>query len=248
MEFIIKPIKNNLNYGIAGYYLQPDGNFQIKKSFDSWMKYWNKIEKMNEAFYKIIGSKPRIKETPFVFGGNMIIPKEMFKKILFDPFVPRGEDIDYLLNARMFGFNFYLDNQLSIKHIPPPKSHPTWQRLREDIFRFIYEREKIQNQKSKPGMNLVLAEELDPYPGCFLKDDLEYKIKRSNELLSNDYLAQGNHEASREALKNIFLAKSEAIPTFDPFEKYCSLQKIWEELMNNLQSNSVKKNLLTIIN
>jgi hypothetical protein len=248
LEFIKKPIKGNLNYGVAGYYLQPDGDFQIKKSFVPWMKYWNKIEKMNEAFNKIIGSKPRIKETPFVFGGNMIIPKELFTKILFDPFVPRGEDIDYLLNAKMFGFNFYLDNQLSIKHIPPLKSHPTWQRLREDIFRFIYERMKIQNQKPKPGMNMVYPEELDPYPGCFLKNDLEYKIKHSNKLLSNEYLAQGDHEASKEALKNIFLAESKAIPTFDPFEKYCDLQKIWEKLLTYLQYNSEKEKLRAIVN
>ncbi len=46
----------------------------------------------------------------------------------------------------MYGFSFFLDNTLSIKHLPVPKSHPQWMRFREDIYRFVYQREKMTAQ------------------------------------------------------------------------------------------------------
>jgi len=110
---------------VAGYYLQPDGDYLLKKTFYPWMKYWDQYERMNEAFNKFIGTEPRWKEVPFVFGGNMIIHRNLFTVVPFDPHVPRGEDIDFLINAKMFGFNFFLDNNylLSTFHyrrlIPP---------------------------------------------------------------------------------------------------------------------------------
>lgn len=87
----------------------------------------------------------------------------------FDPKIARGEDIDFLINARMFGFPFFRDNQLSITHLPPPKTHPTWLQLRVDIYRFMYERAKIEHQKEIKGMKKVYPEDFDPYPGAFLK-------------------------------------------------------------------------------
>ncbi|MFR5846027.1 MAG: hypothetical protein ACLUEU_09815 [Oscillospiraceae bacterium] len=54
--------------------------------------------------------------------------------------------MDYLINSKMFGFSFFLDNTLSVRHLPQPKSHPQWKRLREDIYRFVYQRAKMQSQ------------------------------------------------------------------------------------------------------
>ncbi|MDO9574977.1 MAG: hypothetical protein Q7J55_00430 [bacterium] len=230
-EFIGKNIGGKTVNAVAGYYLQPDGDYHVKKPYRPWMKYWDKYEKMNEAFDKVIGTEPRLKETPFVFGGNMIIHRDLFNVVPFDPNVPRGEDMDFLINARMFGFTFFLDNQLSIGHLPPPETHPTWMQLREDIYRFMYERAKIEHQKETKGMTKVYPEDFDPYPGGFLKRDLEEKIEKSCKLLSEEYLAQGNRKGSEEALNNITLARTDALPKFDPFQKLCELQKRWRELM-----------------
>jgi hypothetical protein len=120
-----KNIKGKIVNAVAGYYLQVGGDYHVKKPLRPWMKYWDQYERMNEAFDKIIGTKPRLKETPFVFGGNMVIHRNLFTVVPFDPNVPRGEDIDFLINARMFGFHFFLDNQLSIIHLPPPRSYPS---------------------------------------------------------------------------------------------------------------------------
>jgi len=246
-EFIGRQIEGKSINAVAGYYLQPDGDYHVKKTFRPWMKYWDQFGKMNEAFDKIIGNQPRLKETPFVFGGNMMIHRNLFTQVPFDPKVPRGEDIDFLINSKMFGFDFFLDNQLTIKHLPPPKMHPVWRRLREDIYRFIYERTKIEKQKKIGGVTKVRAEEFDPYPGCFLKRDLEEKIEKACKLLSEEYLAQGDKKGSEEALKNIELAKIDAVPKFDPFENLCIMQKRWQELMEYASKKRVNLAIKEII-
>ena len=230
-EFIGKRIDGRTINAVAGYYRQPDGDYHVKRPYHPWMKYWDQYARMNEAFDIIIGTEPRLKETPFVFGGNMVLHRNLFTRVPFDPNVLRGEDIDFLINARMLGFPFFFDNQLSIMHLPPPKTHPTWMQLREDIYRFIYERAKIEMQKDLEGTTKVFPEDFDPYPGCFLKADLESKIEQACKLLSEEYLAQGDRKGSAEALNNISLARTDALPKFDPFQRLCELQKRWRELM-----------------
>jgi len=246
-KFMGKEIEGKTVNAVAGYYLQPDGNYRVKKEFHPWMKHWDLYERMNEAFDRVIGTGPRLKQTPFVFGGNMIIHRNLFTRVPFDPKVPRGEDIDFLINAKMFGFPFFLDNKLSIKHLPPPKTHPVWMRLREDIYRFIYERAKIESQKEMEGMTKVRAEEFDPYPGCFLKADLEEKIEKSCKLLSEECLVQNDKKGREEALKNIELAQSDAVPKFDPFENLCHLQKHWQKLMAYTSKREVSSLIKEII-
>ena len=172
---------------------------------------------------------------------------ECFRRTHLDCDVSRGEDIDFLTNAKIFGFTFFLNNQLSIKHLPPPKTHPVWMRLRKDIYRFVYQRAKIESQKQMKEMTRVHPEEFDPYPGCFLKAELEEKIEKSCELLSEEYLAQGDKKGSEEALKNIELARTDAVPKSDPFQNLCHLQKRWEELMEYTSKREVGSGIKRII-
>jgi len=131
----------------------------------------------------------------------------------------------------MFGYNFFLDNRLSIKHLPPKKSSPVWERVREDIYRFMYEKSKIDNQVYMPNMRKISAEEFDPYPGEFLKQGLEDKIFKSNLMLAMKYLAEDNKEAVDETMKNIYISKYEANPKYDTFTEYVSFQKRWVDII-----------------
>ncbi len=246
-EFIGTNIAGHEVNAVAGYYLQPDGDYHVKKTVRPWMKYWDQNDRMNEAFGNFIGSDPRLKKTPFVFGGNMVIHRDLFTAVPFDPKVTRGEDIDFLINAKMFGFHFFLDNQLAIKHLPPSKAYPIWTQLREDIHRFIYERAKIEHQKAIAGMTRVYPEDFDPYPGCFLKPDLEAKIENSSKLLSDEYLALGDKGGSEEALNNVIITKTEAVPKYDPFLWLCELQKRWHELMRFSSQEEIRSQMQDIV-
>lgn len=230
-EFIGKRIYGKSIYGVAGYYLNKYDEFYDDVDIVPWMTYWNRFGSKTKAFDKIISCEPRLKVTPFAFGGAMVIHKNMFNMIPFDPNVTRGEDIDYLLNAKMFGFDFFLDNKLNIKHLPPKKNHPIWKRFREDIYRFLYQQSKIRNQYEVNNMHRVTAEDFDPYPGDFLKEDLEDKIFKTNVLLALEYLSEGDIEGCRESIRNVYLSKYEAIPKIDTFTEYRKIQKHWSKII-----------------
>jgi hypothetical protein len=76
------------------------------------------------------------------------------------------------------------------------------------MLRFLFEKEKIESQRVMPHMEIVTASDLDPYPGYFLKADLEDKIYRTSLLLALDYLNKGDKVGSEEALKNISIARN----------------------------------------
>ncbi len=243
LEYVGSEFEGEKVLAVAGYYLNPDGDFSLNREISPWMTYWNKIDSMNRAFAQIIASEPRLKETPFAFGGNLVLHRDLFMRVPFDPTIPRGEDIDFLINARMFGYTPFLDNQLSIKHLAPPKSYPLWRRTREDILRFVFEKRKLDTQTPLPGMTRVSPEDLDPYPGEFLKPDLEEMIFRSNQMIAMDYQLQGDREGVKESMHNIFLAHSCLRSQDDPFQDLVKLQKKWERLMQHFDEEKTAADL-----
>ncbi|MGM0438283.1 MAG: hypothetical protein ACQEQD_08415, partial [Bacillota bacterium] len=227
--------------GVAGYYLNSQDEYYDDVEMEPWMTFWDRFGSKAKAFDKVISKKPRLKSTPFAFGGCMVIHRSLLKVVPFDPNLPRGEDIDYVINSRMFNFNFFLDNKLNIKHKPPSKHHPIWQRLRQDIFRFYYEREKIRGQHEQPNMLKVEPKDFDPYPGEFLRDRLDDEVFKTNIILALDYLSQGERKASESTIKNIYLSKHEAIPKENVFDNYLKIQNEWENLLSFASEN---KNIL----
>ena len=217
--------------GVAGYYVNAKGTYYDDVPEEiHWMTYWDRFGSNREAFDKVIPGEPRLKVTPFAFGGCMVLHRALFRTVPFDPRITRGEDTDYVLDARMFGFHFFLDNQLYVQHRPPGEYHPTWQRFREDIFRLLYSRAKVQGQTREVNMTMVQAEDLDPYPGEFLRDTLDDKILKTNLILALDYLADDRVEDAKETIRNIWLANTKALPDDNPFETYLDFQGRWTTL------------------
>lgn len=94
----------------------------------------------------------------------------------------------------------------------------------EDIYRFVYQRAKMQSQHKTGNLVHVSPEDFDPYPGEFLKPDLDEKIYRSSMMLSTQYLTQGDTECAMEAMRNVYLARYDAPPAFDAFRAYLETQ------------------------
>jgi hypothetical protein len=241
--FIGKPWDSEFVGAVAGYYLQPDGEWRVKVPKNPWNVHWDKADRMNEAFERFIGQGPRIKVTPFVFGGNMVVHRDVFTHIPFDPGITRGEDIDFLINMKMFGYSFFLDNTLSIKHLAPPKPHPIWKQIREDVYRFVYERAKLHDQEAREEMVHVSAEDLDPYPGAFLKDDLEEKIEKACRVLADRYRSEGKEKDAEEALRNIDIARGSAVSGGNIFHRLLELKAEWTELMAFSDKSRIREQL-----
>jgi len=227
-EFIRTEYQGELIKAVAGYYLQPDSYRLDVSRVPLWRKpYWNNAAAMNQAFELTIGRPPRLKPTPFVFGGNMTVHRDILMKVPFDPLITRGEDIDFLINLRINRITFWLDRELYIKHLPPKSSQLDWKRLRQDIKRFLYERKKVIDHG---GMKSVSQEELMPYPGTFLGSDLEERIIRTNELLRKEYKKLRDEQGMYECDKNIELVKNNPFKDIDTPTWLKDLTTKWQEL------------------
>ena len=230
LEFIGGEYEGSFVAGVAGYYERPEGGFLLPPTGIEWERKWGNHDAMNAAF-SLISEPPRLKKTPFVFGGNMVIHRTLFEKIPFDPLIPRGEDIDYLMNSRFFGYDFFLDNELSIKHLPPAKCAPPWYRLRQDIIRFARERAKILSQDGSGEIAHVSLESMDPYPGRYLRSDFHEIVLQTCLEMAKEYMEAGMEEDASECMTNVAISKAESSIHGNPLADYIAWQRKWEEFI-----------------
>jgi len=226
-------------FGLAGVYRHADGDVLLPEPAAPWADAWPKMRWLNAALTELVLAGPRLKQTYLGFGGNLALPAALYQRLPFDPALTRGEDTDYLLNARMLQIPFFLDNSLSIIHLPPDKPHPTWLRLRQDLVRFCYTRLKLRQQEPGPGRARVTPEELKPYPGNFLEDDLPLRAFRSHTLLALDYLDQGDHEGARQTLMNLVLMDRLEQTGVGVHEAYLRTVSRWQALQEWLAQPAV---------
>jgi len=226
MEFIGK----DEIFAVAGFYLQAHGGYKFTGRRDWWKIFWDNTGAMNKAF-ELIDDPPRLKDTPFVFGGNMIVHRNMFTRVSFDPYISRGEDIDFLCNAKSKGLKFLLDNQLGVKHLPPEGKNPLWLKMREDIKRFIYMKVKLKK-------NDYPVENTMPYPGYFLTNSLYFKIVVTNVILSFRSLFRGKIGESFQFLKNIILIFKYRKTAYSNYLKFKEMESNWQDFMRWIAENS----------
>ncbi|MDP2683358.1 MAG: hypothetical protein Q8P28_11300 [Deltaproteobacteria bacterium] len=183
LEGVTEPADGMKMDGKGGLYISKDGGIYEKTTPPWWQVSWNKSKLFQAVWEAIIESKDRFVESPVVLGGNLVLSRRLFERIPFDPLIPRGEDIDYLINARLAGLKVLFDKHLKIKHLPLERTFSyRKEELKGDIERFLYERAKVMGHK---GLNL------SPYPGYFLKWDMEIKAVITIILFSL-YLASNN--------------------------------------------------------
>jgi hypothetical protein len=168
LRYVAQTMDGEKVLGLAGPYLQRDGGVLLSEAPAAGNAFRDKARHINAAVRILTAKGSGLIRSPMALGGNMVIHRELFRRVSFDPGITRGEDIDYLINARLQGIPWWFDPQLTIRHVPPRHLEtPAYQRTREDVFRFIYEREKLRlHGEVKPLW-------LEPYPGALLGSDLE---------------------------------------------------------------------------
>ncbi|MEE9586186.1 MAG: hypothetical protein V3W09_04720 [Nitrososphaerales archaeon] len=242
-EFIGDTHEGRKTLAKAGYYLQPYGGHRLTGREPWWKRlFFNQKKIMNEAF-AIIDAEPRIKDTPFVFGGNMTVDRDLVKVgVPFDPYITRGEDIDYLTNVKTEGYAFVLDRELSIMHKPPPSHHEEWVKLREDIVRFLYVRQKLKEQQKYGAKHPLSIEDLNPYPGYFISSTIRTKIFITCLLLALDYTAKLKLRDAGRTLQSISLILYDYRGDVKKFHRF---KKRWIEILPTLASDKSLKQTLT---
>ena len=178
--------------GLAGIYLDAAGDYRLKVNAEeaaSANKFVRKALLINRQFEACFAGGEGLVETPLVLGGNMVFPPDLFRSVAFDPGITRGEDMDYLMNSRLFGFSWFLDGKLSITHLPPkasagdPLSTTPYAKLQRDVLRFVYQRQKIRISQQHPDLHSLRADDFGVYPGEFLEEDLEAQALEALQIL-----------------------------------------------------------------
>lgn len=242
-EHLGKSLDGKLLGGIAGYYTNEDGGYHLDVDPKAWWKKnWPKERKMNEAF-KVIESKGRLAETTFAFGGNMVLHWKMFQKVPFDPYITRGEDMDLLVDAKMFGFKFMLDTKLSVLHLPGERSS-LWSEMRQDLFRFLYMRRKLLSCKAIRNLRHVSIDSLEPYPGYFLRLGTQFDFATASCLNSLHSALQGNLDNSIEFARNLRCIPSALRFAEEHCLDYFEFQRKWLSYLPKIRGDKSLKDLL----
>ncbi len=216
--------------GKGGFYINADGSILLPPERLWWRLLWNKTKWMNRVWGKILSSNERLVPSPMLLGGNLVLHRRLFSQIPFDPYIPRGEDTDYLINASESGFCLLFDKGLRIKHLHPKRTETFYlEELRGDIERFLYEREK-----AKGGLTI----DLDPYPGYFLEWSLYPKAVLTSVLLSLDYLVKGEWKKAEKCFSHIKLLLQK---TDEVWLKYLKFKADWERMMGYIHGNGMHK-------
>ncbi len=199
--------------GISGPYLDGTGNPYFDEPETSHNRFHDKAMLINETTRMLLDAADPINITPMAFGGNMVFHRKLFHQVSFDPVIPRGEDIDYLINARIAGFHFFFDRNLAITHLPPRGFESSnYGKMKQDVIRFMYEREKVIQG------NLTI-EAFMPYPGELLKDDFISLAKEALSMIgsSQDFAEYGKPD---EIIEDAHRFARAHLPDYFEFAEY----------------------------
>jgi hypothetical protein len=160
--------------GLAGPYYDREGDFKIRGAEDLGSLenlFLKKNYFMNEALKSAMARSPDIHPSSVAFGGNMVFKRDTISRICHDPFIPRGEDYDYVINALMKGIRFYFHPEAGIVHLPPDstgsQAGDNVRKLKADIRRFLYMSAKLKRHRELYPGEEFSYNLLSPYPGAF---------------------------------------------------------------------------------
>ncbi len=230
--------------GLSGPYYDDEGEYEIKNAIkfkNSPTLFESKIYYLNEGVKKEMTNKACIVPSAIAFGGNMSFTRDTIQKVCHDPFIPRGEDCDYLINCLMFGIRFYFNSSLKIVHLPPSadasEDSKNIRKIKSDIIRFLYMNYKLKEYTKITNNTLFDYSVLNPYPGVFICkiDDL---VEQAKKVLLD---ASGNSLSITEVNEfleiNMNICKKQS-------KEYFIYQKQWCNLLKMVEKSKTCKNIL----
>ena len=216
----------------TGFYYNSEGTY-LSRSQDKWYNhFWQQGKAFNEWIESAMRGS-RLSRSNHVCGGCLALHKEAFKRLSFDPWIPRGEDLDYMLNLRMYGSDIWFDNQWSMSHLPP-ETTSEGTRFTQDVYRWLYEYRKMEYSRTQIDLLQVKPASLEPYPGPFLEPGILRRIRLTALLRS---FACSDKKAYRKA---VGVAKGKAATyAARNCAKYFEFQFVWPELMARIDSDTI---------
>ena len=136
----------------SGFYLNKEGEYLSSRSTKWYNCYWDQATAFNKWISKAMKG-PRLSRSNHVCGGCLALHREAFRRVSFDPWIARGEDLDYMLDLRMYGSDIWFDNTWYMHHLPPETKREGL-RFRQDIFRWLYEYRKVEYGRTQIDLRI----------------------------------------------------------------------------------------------
>lgn len=226
-------------YAKTGYYINSNNEWEVA---ETTRHFANAFWKPGVAYNKALSASlkpPRLQQARFACGGILAIHSNMYSKIAFDPWITRGEDVDYLINIKLHGGEMYIDDQWRIINNPPSDPTPG-ARFRTEVYQFIYEHRKLEFAKSQVDLNRITAESLNPFPGEFIDGSVGAKARITGLLHTLVGPERGYY--FRTAVKSVGEANEYAR---ENCANYFSFQRAWSHLTERLWEDVALKSLFT---
>jgi len=215
----------------TGYFLDRSGSPYADTSKAEWSeRNWAKREEFNELMHRML-TGTRISRANHICGGCFAVSAQAFMRVAFDSVITRGEDLDYLFNLRMNGIDVWFDNKWCVRHLPPEMPSPP-SRFLQDVYRWSYERRKLEACNGTIGLRRVTPDSLEPYPARWISPEVDRRIALTA-------LRRAIADPERlEYLKILLFERPKARAWAESVaSRYLSLQTYWPGIMAAMWDN-----------
>ncbi|MCI7730302.1 glycosyltransferase [Enorma burkinafasonensis] len=216
----------------SGYYYNEAGSpFADEGKVGLGMRWWTRRAEFNEWMRRALGGT-RISRSNYLCGGCCALSARAFTRVAFDPYITRGEDLDYLCNLRLHGLDVWFDNAWVVRHLPP-RGEGGAQRFMADVYRWYYERAKLADASRRNDLTSVTAASLMPYPGPWFSDELDARVRKTA-------LARALTTSEREAYWDIYRHGKDQAERYASERRgnYLRIQSFWPAIMDGLWNNT----------
>ena len=160
----------------SGFFIDENDSPYAKTSKSWTEKEWTKTSQFNKVMERAQKAKNRITRSNHMCGGCCAIHAEAFTRVPFDPYITRGDDLDYVLNLRSHGIDAWFDNQWCVRLAPPEEKASSASVFMQNIYRWLYEYRKLDVLNSRRDLRTITPESLMPYPAPWLSAGVEKRI------------------------------------------------------------------------
>jgi hypothetical protein len=222
----------------TGFYVDEAGGCHRQDAAHWSDIFWRQGDAFNRALDAAL-KPPRLQRSRLAFGGIMSLHRDMFTSVSFDPWLTRGEDIDYVINVRMHGGDVFFDDEWKALHIPPePVSEAL--RFRQDVYRFVYEHRKIEFAKSQVDLRQVTPKSMLPYPGEFIDSSVGWRA-----LVTAMLRAVARPEHGRYFQSALHATRDAGAFARENCQNYFEFQRRWPMLMERIWEDVALASLFT---
>lgn len=201
--------RQNLQILVKSGFFIDENDSPYAKPTEEWSeRLWTKAAEFNKVMERAQGSAARITRSNHLCGGCCALHAAAFTRVPFDPYITRGEDLDYVLNCRAIGLDVWFDNSWFVRLQPPEEAAPVPSTFMQDVYRWLYEYRKLDAMNARRDLRTITPESLAPYPAPWLVPDVRRRVFQTalrrfvtgpDRLAYLGILTKGRYEADKFA-------------------------------------------------